>query len=121
MAAKQKIDFNERAKTAADARKAALEKFRARPGPDDPAILAQAAERKAIAEAREIRAVERAKIKAAEAVQRAVDEAQRQREKAAAEAEARVQAALAAARKQQLLADQKAARDARYAARKARR
>ena len=54
--------FNERLTAAAKARKAALEKFRARPGPDDPAVLERQAAQKAIAVAREARMAERADL-----------------------------------------------------------
>jgi hypothetical protein len=40
-------DMKERLARAAEARQKALEKFKARPGPDDPAVIARAAERKA--------------------------------------------------------------------------
>jgi len=86
-------DFNERMSTAAKARQALLEKFRARPKPDDPAVVERQAARLATRLARDARAAER---------------------KAAREAEQ-------AAREAALEAERKAARDARYAARKARR
>ncbi len=53
MSAYKNDNFNDRLATAANARKAALEKFRARPGPDDPAVLERQAARKAVAVARE--------------------------------------------------------------------
>ena len=59
--------FTDRADAAAAAKKAMLEKFRAKPAPDDPAVLARAAERKAIAEAREPVAMARAMRLAVEA------------------------------------------------------
>jgi hypothetical protein len=112
--------FNDRLTTAAKAKEAMLERFRARPGPDDPAMLEQQAARKAVAEARDernaarkmARDAEAARLKAekaAEAEQRKIQAAQE-----AAEVEAAAQRAAA------LPALQKAARDARYAARKAR-
>ncbi len=48
--------FTDRQSTSAAAKKALLEKFKAKPAADDPAVLARAAERRAIAEAREVRA-----------------------------------------------------------------
>ena len=45
----------DRLTTAAKAKQAMLERFRARPGPDDPEVQAQQAARKAIAEARDAR------------------------------------------------------------------
>jgi hypothetical protein len=91
--------YSERAAASANAKKALLEKFKAKPPPDDPAVLARAAERQAIAEAREQRAAERRAAKEAEAARRAAEQA---------------------ARDLQLKAERQAARDARYAARKAR-
>ena len=64
-------NMKERLARAAEARLKALEKFKARPGPDDPAVIARAAERKAIAEAREVREKERAIVRAKEAAERA--------------------------------------------------
>jgi hypothetical protein len=48
-------DFNERMSTAAKARQALLEKFRARPKPDDPAVVERQAARLATRLAREAR------------------------------------------------------------------
>ncbi len=102
------------------AKKDLLDKLKARPGPDDPVVQARVAERKAIAEARAVR--EAAKAVAAE---RAAIE---RKARAAAEAEERRLAAERAAEEERqkidlkaaLEAAQKRARDARYAARKAR-
>jgi hypothetical protein len=113
-------DFNERAKAAAAARKAALEKFRAAPAPDSPEVLARLAERRAIAEAREIRAAERAAKKAEEAAIEAAKKAAEMAAKAEQENEAKKRAAEQVARDLALAAERKAARDAKYAARKAR-
>ena len=93
-------NFNDRRSTSADAKKALLERFRARPAADDPEIQARLAERQKIAEARAARTAEREAAKQAEAERRAAEAAERE---AAMEIE------------------RKAARDARYAARKARR
>jgi hypothetical protein len=59
--------FSDRLGAAAQARKAQLEKFRAKPGPDDPAVIERQAARQAAAIARDARAAERkaAKDKAA--------------------------------------------------------
>ena len=112
-----KIDYNERAKAAADAKKALLERFKAnRPAFDDPEFQARMAERKALAEARDLRLAERARQKAEDAARAAAEEAARKKEEAARLARERAEAA---ARVAQLAAEQKAARDARYAARKA--
>ena len=55
MPAFKHANFNDRASAAAKAKQALIEKFRARPGPDDPAVIAQREAREAIAAAREIR------------------------------------------------------------------
>ena len=60
MSAHNKFDnFGDRLTSAANARKAALEKFRAQPGPDDPAVQERMAAQKAIADARAARMAER--------------------------------------------------------------
>jgi len=108
-------DFIERQEAAAKARKAALEKFRAKAA--DPALAdrltartVSAAERKTIKEARE---AERAEKKARDAERAEV--AKRDAALAAERAKAEK-----AERELALEAEQKAARDARYAARKTR-
>jgi hypothetical protein len=116
-------DLQERLRESTEAKKALLDKFRAAPGPDDPAVAARRAEREAIVAARAARMAER------EAARRAREEAlaeeariaaelQAQAEREAAEAAARA-AAEEAERAAAEAAAQKAARDARYAARKA--
>ncbi|MDQ2803319.1 MAG: DUF6481 family protein [Pseudomonadota bacterium] len=114
-------DFNERRKSAANANRTALEKFRARPGPDDPIVMEKQAARKAISDAREIRIAERKAAREAEAARQAAEQANLVAERIAREAEQVAQAAERAARDEAKRAEQKAARDARYAARKARR
>jgi hypothetical protein len=113
--------FGERQSTSADAKRAILAKFQSRPPADDPEVQARAAERKAIADAREARLVERRIEREAEAARQAAEreaallaEAARRKEEEAAAVEATRAEAL-------LKLEQKAARDARYAARKARR
>ena len=106
--------FGDRLSAAAAAKKAMLERFHAMPGPDDPAVKEQQAARKAVSEAREIRIAERKAAREAEAQRQAAEQAAR-------EAEERRLAAEAAAQAVALEAQRKAARDARYAARKARR
>jgi hypothetical protein len=113
--------FNERQTASANAKKALLEKFKAKPPPDDPSVLARAEERRRIAEAREQRAAERKAAKEAEALRLAAEQAARDEEllaAAAAEAQRKIEQA---ARDEALRAERKAIRDARYAARKARR
>jgi hypothetical protein len=112
--AEKNADFSNRLDAAAAAKKAMLERFHARPGPDDPAVKEQQAARKAISDAREIRLAERKAAREAEAKRQAAEQAAR-------EAEERKLAAEAAAQAVALEAQRKAARDARYAARKARR
>jgi len=111
----------ERQKSANAAKKALLEKFKAKA--DDPGLAEKVAARAAIAEARAVRQAEREAQREAERVRRAHEEqvaAQLAAEqKLAAEAEAARLAAVAAEQHIALLAEQKAARDARYAARKA--
>jgi hypothetical protein len=116
--------FNDRLEDAAKARAAQLERARAKSPVNDPQFAARQAERKRIAEEREARIAARA----AEKLEQARLEAERKAAEAAAKAEAerleaeeREKAKRAEADKLvQLLAEQKAARDARYAARKSR-
>ncbi len=125
-------NFNDRLSTQAAARKAQIEKFKARPAPDDPAVLAKRAELVAIAEARKARIEERRLAREAEAArlakeaaelaaQRAAEDVARQREEAEMAARRLAADADSKARAQALAAEQKAARDARYAARQSRR
>ena len=110
--------FQDRASTAADARKKLAERFLQAPKPDDPRLQAMMAERKAIAEARELRQAERAKLKAEQEVQKAEAARLRAIEEARAAEETRLLAIQERAKQLQVAAEQKAARDARYAARK---
>ena len=110
---KKADDFNERLSTAAKAREASLDRFRARPGPDDPVVAEARATRLATSQAREARKAARAAETARlqeEAIRQAAEEVAR---KAVADAEN-------AAKAVTLEAERKAGRDARYAARKAR-
>ena len=124
-------DFNERRAAAEEAKKALLDKFKSKPAPDDPRVLARQAERKAILEARAVRDAERARLKQErlerEARERAVREERERIEREAAEAIAREEAQRREQEENEraavMLADEaarKAKRDARYAARKAR-
>lgn len=104
--------FADRRDRAAEAKKALLERFSTRADPNDPAIQARAAQRQAAQEARDKRAAERQVARAAAeqaAAEQAIIDA------AAREAEAAAQVERDAAK----LIEQKAQRDARYAARKA--
>ena len=131
MAIYREKDIFERRNAANEAKKALLERFKAKPAADDPAVLAKQAERKAILAAREIREAEKARLKqeklareAAEKAEReAAAEAARIAAEEAAQAEAKIREAEENERISRLLSDEaerKAKRDARYAARKAR-
>ena len=109
--------FSDRLVRSAAAKNAALERFRARPAADDPAVAQQRAARLAIATERELRAAERAEARRAEdedkAAKLAASElAERVEREARQVREADEQAALETQRKSE--------RDMRYAARKAR-
>jgi len=109
--------FGDRMNAAADARKATLQRILARPGADDPAVIAQKAAREKTAAARAARIAERNSARlAAEERERAASEERAARE----QKEAAEQAVEDAARAAALAVEQKVARDARYAARKAR-
>ncbi len=109
--------FGDRLSAAASARQAALERFRARPSADDPAVIKRKEERMAIAASREAREAERKVLKEAEAAARAVQEA---KDKVEREARERREAIEKVIREASEAAERKAERDARYAARKAR-
>ena len=109
-----RTNFDDRISAAAAAKQALLERFRARPGAGDPAWIEQQAALKAVADARDARNAERKAAKEAEAARIAAEAAARRTQEQIAAAEAKVKAAA-------LEAERKAARDARYAARKARR
>lgn len=121
--------FDDRRAAAEAARKALLEKFKARPDENDPAFRAKLEERRVIAEARAVREAEKkrakeeqARLDAArkEAERKAAEEAARLAAEAAAklaEEEARIEAEL----KAEAEARRKAEKDAMYAARKERR
>ena len=114
----QKTGFAERLKTAGDAKKALLEKFRPKPTVVDP-LFAERPAMKA-AELDRVRQ-ERAEAKAA-AAQAALDaqEAARQTEEALAAAALDAKRGARKERKALTKAEAKTLRDARYAARKAR-
>ena len=77
MSAYKNDNFGDRLAAAANARKATLERFRARPGPDDPTVLERQAAQKAIAVAREARKAERRAAREAEAARQAAEAAAR--------------------------------------------
>jgi len=118
-------NFRDRAAAAAKARQAALERFRAKPAPDDPQVLKRNAERQAINEAREARAALRAVEREAEKVRDSAGAAIREAEQGMKVLEnlaKRANGITAAAEKSVGDAahdiERKAARDKRYAARK---
>lgn len=116
--------FADRLKTAAEAKKKLLERFKTAPKPDDPALVAKRAEREVIAAAREERRAERDRLKREENA-RQLAEAAAATEAANAEARAEAEAREAEAKNRiaRVIADEaerKAERDRRYAARKAR-
>src|SRR4051812_41054585 len=94
MAAFKGDDFNEKLSAAANAKKALLDKFRARPGPDDPAVREREEARRSVVAAREERAAERERAREAEAARLAAEQVAREAEAArvAAEQAARVAA-----------------------------
>ncbi len=109
--------FAERLSNSAQAKQAMLQRFRARPGDDDPEVVARRAARQALVAAREQRIAEREAARRAAEAQAAAEAADliaREQQEAAERAEREAAEALA------LEAQRKADRDARYAARKAR-
>jgi hypothetical protein len=118
--------FQDRQAAAAAARKAMAERFASRPkyDPTDPKVLEREAARKAVLEARALREIERARLKAeaeaAEAARKAaeaVERAERERLEALRRTE---EEATLKAEQERLEFEKKLERDARYAARKAR-
>ena len=105
--------FGSRIADKAKARQAIQERIKSRPGPGDPEFEKIRVEREAIAVARELRLTER---KAAKEEKLAREKAEREAHELAVKEEADRIADEAVA----IQADQKTARDARYAARKAR-
>jgi hypothetical protein len=105
--------FADRQKAALEAKKNILTKFRAKPGPDDPAVMQRQAEREA-------QAALRTKIKLARDAEKAEKKIREAEQAAAAAALLAREKEEAAAREVALDAERKAARDARYAARKKR-
>jgi Family of unknown function (DUF6481) len=111
-------DLDERLRKAASAKLAILEKFRARPGADDPGEIQRRASRQEIAEARDLRTATRNASRAAEDARKLAESSARE---AAEQAQRIAQKQQDAAKGELQRAKQKAKRDARYAARKQRR
>ena len=110
----------ERRNASVAAKQALLEKFKSQPTLDDPTLQQRLEERKAIAEAREIRMAERR-------VAQQIEQTRQAELRAIADAERRAQEEAEERRKAELLLqderkreERKLARDARYAARKSR-
>ena len=127
--------FQDRQKSTAEAKKALLEKFKARPPADDPVVIEREAQRREIIAAREARAAEREARLRAEAEELARQNAEKHaalQARLKAEEEARAAAEVIEAARLQLEAEaaiqakalleseKKLERDARYAARKGR-
>ncbi len=110
----------ERRNASQAAKQALLEKFKAAPTMNDPEVQRRLAERQAIAAARAERMAERQREKEAERARLAAIKAAEEEARRAAEEEAARRAAELAAREEQIRAEKKAARDARYASRKMR-
>lgn len=111
----------ERLQTAAQAKQEQLRKLRAAlPRPDDPAVIERRAAQKALAEAREARIAAKALAERERAEREAAERTEQADRAAAAAREAREIASRPIVLTEEQKAAQKAARDARYAARKSR-
>jgi hypothetical protein len=110
-------NLDERLKRAADAKRAILEKFKSRPGLDDPEVAKRREERMEIAAARAAREAEKRRIKEQEAAERAAKEATQRAEREQREKWAAIEKVIRDAAE---AAERKAERDRRYAARKSR-
>lgn len=124
-------NFSDRIKNSSSAKLALIDKMKSRAGSDDPRRQAIAAERKAIHEARLVRQAEKQRMLLEQREREEAERRKREEEELAAalvreaELEEQRKAAeearlLRASRNVNDLAEQKARRDARYAARKAR-
>lgn len=122
---KQEPSFEDRLSESTKAKRALLEKARERKPANDPNFAAKQAARAAATEQRRARAAERKALaqieKTRKAEKKAAEETAREQAREAERQAREQEAAEEAARKVALLAEQKAARDRRYAARKARR
>lgn len=108
------INFSDRQKAAAEAKKAMMAKFKPKPAVQDPNFVSREAEKQA--ELERVRA-ERAEARAAAKIAAAAAEAARRAARAELEAnDLESQRAARRERKAMAKADQRAARDARYAA-----
>jgi hypothetical protein len=112
--------FDDRLSAAANAKKTELEKFRARSGTNDPAFAERQAARHAISVARDARTAERNTSRLSGLAREAAEQTARNAAVEAEEAARAAEVVRQAAHDVALQAERKAARDARYAARKAR-
>jgi hypothetical protein len=110
-------DFGERLNAAKNAKQAMAAKFRQRPGPDDPVVAERRAARESVSAARDARMAEREAKRVADDARMAAEREARAVEQVEQEERMAAEKAADGAR---LEAERKAARDARYAARKAR-
>src|SRR5712692_1943237 len=106
--------FDDRLSAAANAKKAELEKFRARSGTKDPAFAERQAARHAVSVARDARTAERNASRAAGVAREATEQASRDAAIEAEEAARAAEVARQAADDVALQAERKTARDARY-------
>ena len=113
-------NFDERRNDAEAAKKAKLEKFRALTAQIDEGAAERLAARQAIIAARDLRAAERESLQLAKEARAAEERAAREIVLKAKQAEREAKAAEQAEREVVSAAERKAVRDARYAARKAR-
>ena len=112
--------FDDRLSAAANAKKTELEKFRARSGTNDPAFAERQAARHVVGVARDARTAERNASRLAGLAREAAEQTARNAAVEAEEAARAAEVVRQAADDVALQAERKAARDARYAARKAR-
>jgi hypothetical protein len=120
MATFKNATFDERRNAAEAAKKAKLEKFRALTAQIDQGAAERLATRQEIVAARDVRAAEREAAQMVNKVRAAEDQAAREIVLKAEQAERDAKAAEQAERELASAAERKAARDARYAARKSR-
>ena len=120
MAIFKNATFDERRNAAEAAKKAKLEKFRALTAQINEGAAERGATRQAIVAARDVRAAEREAARLANEARSAEDQAAREIVLKAEQAEHDAKAAEQAEREVASGAERKAARDARYAARKSR-
>jgi hypothetical protein len=116
----RKTSFDDRLGAAAKAKKAELEKFRVRSGANDPAFAERQAARHAVGVARDARTAERNASRLAGLARDAAEQTARDAAVEAEEAARAAEIVKQAADDVALQAERKAARDTRYAARKAR-